>query len=114
MNRRSASALEDYNTVAFMNPPIKEEVFRHRRASGRIDLERTGNAVRARTRGVGAFTLLVAPAEFDLEQPIQVIVNDREVFKGPVKKDARTLLRWAARDEDRTMLFGAELRIDVR
>ena len=112
-DRRSSSRLDDYNTVEFTNPPIREEVFRHRRASGRIDLERTGNTVRARTRGVGAFTLLVAPAEFDLEQPIQVVVNDREVFKGPIKKDVRTLLRWATRDEDRTMLFGAELRIEV-
>ena len=59
------------------------------------------------------FTLLLSPSEFDFEQPIQVIVNDREVFKGAVKKDLRALLRLAARDEDRTMLFGAELRIDV-
>ena len=112
-DRRSSSRLDDYNTVEFINPPIKEEVFRHRRASGRVDLARAGNTVRARTRGVGAFTLLAAPAEFDLEQPIQVVVNDREVFKGPIKKDVRTLLRLAARDEDRAMLFAAEVRIEV-
>ncbi len=112
-DRRSASALEDFNTLEFTDPPVKEEVFRHRRASGRVDLERTGNTVRARTRGVGALTLLLAPAEFDFEQPIQVFVNDREVFKGAIKKDVRTLLELATRDEDRRMLFGAELRIDV-
>jgi dienelactone hydrolase len=111
--RRSSSSLEDYNSVAFLEPPIREEVFRNRRPSGRVDLERAGNTVRARTRGVAAFTLLLSPSDFDFEQPIQVLVNDREVFKGTVKKDVGTLLRWAARDEDRAMLFGAELRIEV-
>jgi hypothetical protein len=31
-----------------------------------------------------------------------------------VQKNLRTLLKWAARDNDRTMLFAAELTIDVR
>jgi hypothetical protein len=112
-DRRSSSRLDDYNTVEFINPPITEDVFRHRRASGRVDLERTGNTVRARTRGVGAFTLLLSPADFDFEKPVEVTVNGREVFKGAIKKDVRTLLQAAARDEDRTMLFGTELRIEV-
>ncbi|HEX2342169.1 MAG TPA: hypothetical protein VHI98_16960 [Vicinamibacterales bacterium] len=112
-DRRSSSRLDDYNTVEFINPPITEDVFRHRRASGRVDLERTGNTVRARTRGVGAFTLLLSPAEFDFARPVEVVVNGREVFKGSVQKDVGVLLRAAARDEDRTMLFGAELRIEV-
>lgn len=111
--RRSSSSFEDYNSVAFLEPPIREEVFRNRRPSGRVDIERAGNTVRARTRGVGAFTLLLSPSEFDFDQPIHVTVNDREVFKGSVRKDLRTLLRSAARDEDRTMLFGGELRIEV-
>jgi hypothetical protein len=112
-DRRSSSRLDDYNTVEFINPPITEDVFQNRRPSGRVDLERTGNTVRARTRGVGAFTLLLSPTEFDFERPIEVTVNGREVFKGMIKKDVRTLLQAAARDEDRTMLFGAELRIEV-
>jgi hypothetical protein len=111
--RRSSSRLDDYNTVEFVNPPITEDVFRNRRPSGRVDLERSGNTVRARSRGVGAFTLLLSPSEFDFERPLEVTVNGREVFKGPIKKDVRTLLQAAARDEDRTMLFGAELRIEV-
>ena len=31
-----------------------------------------------------------------------------------VEPSPATLLRWAARDRDRTMLFGAELDIEVR
>jgi pimeloyl-ACP methyl ester carboxylesterase len=112
-DRRSSSRLDDYNTVEFINPPIKDEVFRHRRPSGRVDLERAGNVVRAKTRGVGAFTLFLSPTEFDFEKPIQVVVNGREAFQGAIKKDVRTMLRLAARDEDRAMLFAAELRIEV-
>ena len=43
---------------------------------------------------------------------MKVIANGRTVFDVRVRKDLRTLLTWAARDYDRTMLFGAELHID--
>jgi hypothetical protein len=41
-------------------------------------------------------------------------VNGEVVFNGPVKDDLKTLLRWHARDLDRTMLYTAELPIQVR
>ena len=44
---------------------------------------------------------------------VTVVVNGRTVFDGIVRRDIRTLLKWAARDNDRTMLFAAELHIDV-
>ena len=75
---------------------------------------REGNTVRATTRGVAAFTLLLSPDVFDFSKPVTVVADGREVFNGLVKKDVGTLLRWAARDNDRTMLFGAELPISVR
>jgi hypothetical protein len=65
------------------------------------------------SRGVAAFTLLLSPDQFDLNRAITVVVNGRTAFGGPVAKDVRTLLEWAARDNDRTMLFAAELHVDV-
>ena len=59
------------------------------------------------------FTLLLSPDVFDFAAPIAVTVNGREVFNGPVKRDLAALLKWAARDNDRTMLYGAELKIHV-
>ena len=109
---RSSSPMDDFNTVEW-NGGKAEEVFRHRRQSGRVDLVRNGNTVEVRTRGVGAFTLLLAPSEFDFERAIQVSVNGRVAFDGSIKRDLRTLLTWAARDHDRTMLFGASLRVEV-
>lgn len=90
-----------------------EMMFAPERESGRVDLVRQGNTVQATTRGVGAFTLLLSPDQFDLNRAVTVVVNGRTVFEGMVQKNVRTLLKWAARDNDRTLLFGAELPISV-
>jgi hypothetical protein len=90
-----------------------EAMFPPALASGRVDLARTGNRVEARTRGVGAFTLLLSPDQFDLDRALTIVVNGRTVFEGTVQKKIGTLLAWAARDNDRTMLFAAELPVDV-
>jgi hypothetical protein len=95
-------------------PPGESNVmFPRQRESGRIDLRRTGNRVDARSRGVAAFTLLLSPDQFDLHRAVTVVVNGRTVFDGIVQRDIRTLLKWAARDNDRTMLFAAELQVTV-
>ena len=91
-----------------------DAIFPRQRESGRVDLIRTGNRVEARSRGVAAFTLLLSPDQFDLSRAVTVVVNGRTVFDGIVQKDLRTLLTWAARDNDRTMLFGAEVQIRLQ
>jgi membrane-associated protease RseP (regulator of RpoE activity) len=80
---------------------------------GRVDLTRAANTVTAVTRGVAGFTLLLSPAQFDLAKPVKVVVNGRTAFEGKVEKSLATLLKYAAVDNDRTMLFGAELHIDL-
>lgn len=82
--------------------------------AGRVQLLRDGNTVRAVTRGVRRYTLLLSPEQFDFRQPIRVITNDVLSFEGLVAPDPAVLLCRAARDRDRTMLFGAELDIEVR
>ena len=78
---------------------------------GRVDLLRAGNTITATTRGVAAFTLLLSPDQFDFAKPVKVVANGRTMFDGKVEKNLRTLLKYAASDNDRTMLFGAELHI---
>jgi hypothetical protein len=87
--------------------------FRHSVRSGRVNITRTGNVFDAKTRDVGSFTLLLSPDVVDFSKPVTVMVNGGRVFQGTVKKDPEVLLRWAARDNDRTMLYGAELTITV-
>ena len=81
--------------------------------SGRVDLRRTGNTAIAASRGVKEFTLLLSPDQFDFSKNVVVRVNGRVAFDGRVEPSVETLRKWAARDDDRTMLFGAELRIRV-
>ena len=88
-------------------------IFMADRPTGRIDVVREGNTVRADTRGVAAFTLLLSPEVFDFSKPVTVIADGRTVFDGPVQKNLQTLLTWAARDNDRTMLYGAELKVTL-
>jgi hypothetical protein len=86
-------------------------MFPRQRESGRVDLTRSANRIDAKIRGVAAFTLLLSPDQFDLDRPVTVTVNGRTAFDGIVKRDVRTLLKWAAQDNDRMLLFAAELRV---
>lgn len=85
--------------------------FQHTKLSGRVDVTRTGNAFEAKVRDVAAFTLLLSPDAIDFSKPVTVTVNGKPAFTGMVKKEPAVLLRWAARDNDRTTLYGAELKI---
>jgi hypothetical protein len=92
-------------------PPVP--IFPRKKPSGRVDLVRRGNVVEAKTRGVQAFTVLLSPSTFDFSKPVRVVANGRTVFDGRVTPSLDTLLKWAARDNDRMMVFGAELSIDL-
>jgi poly(3-hydroxybutyrate) depolymerase len=94
-------------------PVPPRHLFSRGAPSGRVDLTRAGNTVTAATRGVAALTLLLSPAQFDFAKPVKVVVNGRTAFDGKVEKSVRTLLKYAAIDNDRTMLFGAELHVDL-
>ena len=81
--------------------------------NGRVDAERDGNTVRAMTRGVVAFTVLLSPDVFDFTQPVTIVADGKTVFSGRVQKSVETLMKWAARDNDRTMLYGAEVTVTL-
>jgi hypothetical protein len=107
-----AKQLHDINV--FTDSLGTDPLFGRPKAPGRVDLVRSGNSVEATTRGVTAFTLLLAPDKFDLNQPVIVTANGREVFHARVQPSVDTLVKWAARDNDRTMLYAAEIRIKLK
>jgi hypothetical protein len=106
---RNGPRLDDVNLLTDAGPMM----FDNSRPSGRVDVVRTANTVTATTRGVAEFTVLISPDAFDLSQPVKVVANGRTVFDGRVEASLATLLKWAARDNDRTMLFAAELHIKL-
>lgn len=91
----------------------RQQAFVRGKPSGRVELVRQDNRIVVHTRGVRRFQLLLSPDQFDFSRPITVITNGATSFDGPVRLDTATLLRWAREDQDRTMLFGAELDIEV-
>jgi len=102
-----AKDLADLND--FIEDGPGETLFDGSTKAGRVDLVRSGNTVLASTKGVAAFTLLLSPDKFDFNQPVRVVVNGREIFNVRVPRSVKTLMTWAARDIDRTMLYAAEL-----
>jgi hypothetical protein len=106
---RNDPGLPDLNLLSDAGPML----FDNTHPSGRVDLARSGNTVTASTRGVAEFTLLLSPDAFDFSKPVKVEANGRVVFNGRVEPSVGTLLKWAARDNDRTMLFAAELTVKL-
>jgi hypothetical protein len=105
-----APPLPDLNVIGTRG----DVMFERNHPSGRVDLVRSGNTVRATTRAVAELRLLLSPDQFDLSRPVRVETNGQLAFEGLVQKNLATLLEWAARDNDRKMLFGAELRVTVK
>jgi hypothetical protein len=116
---RPASASEprlepDLNVFSGAGPNHGRDLFGRSRPSGRVDAVRRGNTVELTTRGVAELTLLLSPDVFDLSQPIRVTANGRVVADGVHQPSLATLMKWAARDNDRTMLFAAELHVTIK
>jgi poly(3-hydroxybutyrate) depolymerase len=103
----------DSQPAADLNLMRASALFDRLTNTGRMDLVRDGNTIQATSTGVAAFTLLLSPDKFDFNRPIKVVANSRPVFEGRVERNLKTLLKWAAHDNDRTMLYGAELKIKL-
>jgi predicted esterase len=78
-----------------------------------LEVSRDANQFDVNARGVSEFTLLLNPEEVDFSQPIRVEVNGELLFEEVVSQTNETLLKWAQQDLDRTMLFTAELNLQV-
>jgi predicted esterase len=80
---------------------------------GGLEVRRQGNRIDVASHGVRRYRLLLSPEEVDLDAEVVVTTNGAESFRGLVPRSLTTLLDWASRDMDRTMLFAAELAIEV-
>ena len=103
----------DLNVFSGAGPNHGKDLFGRSRPSGRVDAVRRGNEIALTTRGVSELTVLLSPHVVDFAQPIRVSANGHVVSDARLQRSVATLLKWAARDNDRTMLFGAELRVKI-
>ncbi len=88
-------------------------LFTHHAPFGQVVVEREGNVFHVTAQGVERYRLLLSPDVVDFAEPVKVVTNGAVSFEGLVATSVETLLTWAARDNDRTLLFGAELTITI-
>ena len=110
--RPSDVALEDVNRFSPATT-LTIPLYDRSKPSGRVDAVRAGNSIEVKTRGVRELTLLLSPDAVDFAKPVVVKLNGRPVHDAVLAKDANVLQKWAARDNDRTMLYAAELHLTV-
>jgi len=110
--RPSDVALEDVNRFSPATT-LTIPLYDRSKPSGRVDAVRAGNSIEVTTRGVRELTLLLSPDAVDFAKPVVVKLNGRPVHDAVLAKDANVLQKWAARDNDRTMLYAAELHLTV-
>lgn len=80
---------------------------------GIMTVNREGNSFSVTVESVDAFTLLLNPEEVDFSEEVHVVVNGRPLFVGRVEQDMNTLLDWAVRDRDKSLLYTAALSLRV-
>ena len=81
--------------------------------SAAVDAVRDGNTVTVDAYHVRRFTVLISPDAFDMRSPIRVITNGEVAFEGMVRPSVETLRKWAVIDQDRTMLYAAEITVEL-
>ena len=81
--------------------------------SAAVDAVRDGNTVTVDAYHVRRFTVLISPDAFNMRSPIRVIANGEVAFEGMVRPSVETLRKWAVIDQDRTMLYAAEITVEL-
>jgi len=80
---------------------------------GIMSVTRQDNSFTVTAESVDAFTLLLSPKEVDFSEEVRVVVNGRPLFIGHVEQDMSTLLEWAVRDRDKSLLYTAALSLRI-
>jgi predicted esterase len=88
-------------------------IFQRRNLSGMVRADYAANTFTIDTSCVGAFRLLVYGEMVNLDEPVTVMVNGRQVHSAKVKPDVRFLLASFLADRDRKALPVAELECRV-
>jgi hypothetical protein len=88
-------------------------LFAFQQPSGRVDGVRKGNRVDITAEGLDEVTILLSPDRIDFEKPVTIAVNDVVIFEDVMVPSVGMLLKWAAIDNDRTMLYAVQFRVRI-
>ncbi len=91
----------------------KEKYFRRTKPSGIVDATVKGNTVTVKVKNVAKYTLFIRRGMFNLDAPIVVRTNGGETFNAKVQPDVEFMLKQAAQDNDRAMVYISKIEIKV-
>ena len=80
----------------------------------RLRAKREGNRIDLETRGIKSVAVLLSDAMVDLSKEVEIHANGKEVHRGRVESDAKTILEEARRFRDRSLVFQARVVIDLQ
>jgi predicted esterase len=101
-------------TLAGNLPPVERYWILHReRRSALARATFSANRVVVEASRIGALRVLVHPALVNLDERLVVTVNGEKLFDDYVEPDAEYLVRNYLENRDRTLLWVAEVRVEV-
>jgi len=92
--------------------PSLNYVFDRSSPSAMVRALAMGNRISIDTSRVGKLRIFIHPDMFNLDQPIEVVVNGRGMFRSIVSADPAYMLRGFLAQRDRQMLFVNEIVLD--
>jgi len=95
-------------------PEANYNVFKRDAPSARATASFMANHVDVRASRLGAFSILVHPDMFHLDENLVVTVNGDVVYDEPVAPDIGFMLSNYVENRDRSLLYVAEVEIDLR
>jgi len=89
-------------------------IFKREAPSARARVDYSANRITVEASRLGAFRILVHPDMFDLDQEVVVVVNGVEVFREMVQPDLEFMLRGYLDNRDRSLLYVAEVAVELK
>ena len=96
-----------------MPPPENHFIFKRERPSALARALYSATRVDLDVSRVGAFRVMVHPEMFRLDEDVVIAVGGEGVYDAPVEPDLEYVLRNFLENRDRTLLYVAELAIDL-
>jgi poly(3-hydroxybutyrate) depolymerase len=108
---RRGNEIRKFTLTSEKTPP--QPVLKRTQPAGAVEARAQGNRIDVKARNVAEYTILVDPEQFDLSQPIEVVTNGKESFRGIVAPDVRFLLNQFAADNDRATIYCARIEVVI-
>jgi len=102
----------DKNSKLFMDS-LKFQYYNYLNKSAAVKASYNNNTFSIETSGVTELELLISPLMVNLEEPVVVIINGKQVFEGKVKTNKRFTIDGFKKDFDREALWVNSIKLKI-